>query len=314
MILRTILLAVFVLLNLKTSAQCVVPDGGFDEWSTYDNEIHVYDIPKYWNESVVNVFSRLAYGYGFFNKYTESDANELALLAVRRYSNRNNGYIRFECNNVPLKLKGRYKFSGSNVASETDTLIIAVHFASLPDTLTKIELNQAKLPDLNTRLFKTTIPQVNFTDFEIDFSTISSENDFNYVSIHLMIQAGIYINSSIATAVFDDFEFVYDKNEDEEETITGMEDNYTKSMLIYPNPANDILKVQCSNKSLVTSYSIVDLTGKVLGEEKHISKNFLTIEIEDLPTGQYFLKLTTDNKVNQISRFIKSNYAVDVMP
>jgi len=76
---------------------------------------------------------------------------------------------------------------------------------------------------------------------------------------------------------------------------------------LYPNPVNSILKVKHNLK--VTSsliFEIIDITGrKVLHKEIDNVKNILTLNVNTLPQGSYFLKIKGDN-ISITKRFIIS--------
>ena len=280
------------------NAQTTIPNGGFDNWIIIDNGANVYDYPEDWEESMVNLLSRLSYGYGFFIKYSEPDANGNALLVRRQYANRNNGFIRFECDTVPSKLKGRYKFSGSDNPDETDTLIFAVHFSTLPDTLTLTELNLGDFPDTNTRLFTTTVPVPDFTDFEIDLSSISPTSGFDYVSIHIMINAEVYINSSVTTAVFDDLEFVYKDTTGTTTVASELPDD--NDIRIYPNPASDFINIRSSFD--IERVELYNLKGELLYSEKEAQ----SINMKGVPAGTYILKAISGTHKIYTQKIIKN--------
>lgn len=68
---------------------------------------------------------------------------------------------------------------------------------------------------------------------------------------------------------------------------------------IYPNPTNDKLTIESDYD--LTSYQIVDLRGKVIMSNDFISK---TIDINQLKTGVYFIKIVANNKII-IKKFVK---------
>lgn len=61
-------------------------------------------------------------------------------------------------------------------------------------------------------------------------------------------------------------------------------------MMIYPNPAEDRLFVQSKNSA---TYSVLDLTGKVILEQKEYSMQ-TSFDIQGLSAGVYFLKSVSD--------------------
>lgn len=76
-------------------------------------------------------------------------------------------------------------------------------------------------------------------------------------------------------------------------TVIVLTSNKSKSILMYPNPANTTLTVDCKK-----GYQIYNLQGQLVKETQQAT---LKIEIADLPNGVYFLK--TDKQVGQ---FIKA--------
>lgn len=77
------------------------------------------------------------------------------------------------------------------------------------------------------------------------------------------------------------------------------------SLLLYPNPANNILKFDLGESSSKNfSYTIYDIAGKVIIKEKVISSNAIDISI--LKKGTYFIEFISDDKlINTSSKFIK---------
>jgi len=85
---------------------------------------------------------------------------------------------------------------------------------------------------------------------------------------------------------------------------TFIKDNLTEDNIsVYPNPANNYLKIDIANND-VSGIDIYNITGqKVLSQNK--TGNSGTVNISSLPKGSYLLKIkTTDNKTG-IVKFIK---------
>lgn len=220
---KNIFIIYAMLFGLFANAQCIIPNGGFDNWKIFNKTdgSGQYEYPENWYENFGNPTSgRWGYGIGFFYKYSGTDANGSALLLKRNASNKQNGFVRFECKTKPTKLKGRYKFFGSDNISETDTLTIGIHFSMNTDTLTLAQLYQASFKE-NTSMFKTTDIQNDFTEFEINLSNSLATDEIEYITIQLIISAGNYINGSTATAVIDDLNLIYPTKINITETACG---------------------------------------------------------------------------------------------
>ena len=284
----------FTLFNtINGTSQSIIPNGSFDNWVVTDNGGPSYNYPENWTESYVYLLNRLSYGTGFFDKYSESDANGNALSLRRAYSNKGVGFTRFECDDIPSKLKGRYKFSGSDNVTETDTLVVAINFSHISDTLTLAELHGGKYHK-NTVFFKTTMPQSEFTNFEIDLTSYSSSQEYDYIAIQFMIYAGRYLNKSVATGVIDDLEFEYNSLSVDKNPLL---DN--NNILIYPNPTPDYIKIE--SEANITKVKIFDTNGKLIISQKETKK----IDISALPKGIYILNIYSKNNLIDTKRILK---------
>ena len=79
-------------------------------------------------------------------------------------------------------------------------------------------------------------------------------------------------------------------------TTVNINENISEnSISIYPNPANDFVTVT-SLKFQVSSCFIVDVYGKTIKQFEVLNSEF-RINLEDLPSGIYFLRLSTENGI-----------------
>ena len=84
-------------------------------------------------------------------------------------------------------------------------------------------------------------------------------------------------------------------------TNVGIEDHLLNSISLYPNPANDVVNVQCTmNNVQLESVEVVDVYGKVVrtvvGVNNH-SPMSTRINVSGLANGMYFVRVTTDEGV-----------------
>jgi hypothetical protein len=82
--------------------------------------------------------------------------------------------------------------------------------------------------------------------------------------------------------------------------VTSVEDVYSSSISLYPNPAQNILKVITA--APISSYIIYTTEGKAMYQSALVNNQ---IEISQLPAGIYFIELKIDNLTIQ-KRFIKN--------
>lgn len=95
-------------------------------------------------------------------------------------------------------------------------------------------------------------------------------------------------NAPVITNLFDS-EFVED--------ALSVEDSNFIFFDMFPNPANDLVTIRLSaNNSGNVTVNIIDLQGKLILEQ-HISEgNTMELDITDLQSGLYFVKLNANNK------------------
>ncbi|MCY1719516.1 T9SS type A sorting domain-containing protein [Prolixibacteraceae bacterium Z1-6] len=81
------------------------------------------------------------------------------------------------------------------------------------------------------------------------------------------------------------------------------ENNSTFSFQIFPNPATELLTIRMPSELQKSLVEICDIHGKLINNFT-MTNTERQINISDLPTGMYFIKLRSDN-TNCIKKFIK---------
>ncbi|MCX7727928.1 MAG: T9SS type A sorting domain-containing protein [Bacteroidia bacterium] len=71
------------------------------------------------------------------------------------------------------------------------------------------------------------------------------------------------------------------------------------TMNVYPNPAKNFISVSTGNA--ISTMTILDITGKIIMTEKNTNQ----LDINQLNTGVYFIRVETDNQQIFISKFVK---------
>ncbi|MCQ2285984.1 MAG: T9SS type A sorting domain-containing protein [Bacteroidales bacterium] len=84
---------------------------------------------------------------------------------------------------------------------------------------------------------------------------------------------------------------------------TNIENNAFSTVKIYPNPANDQLTISGSLNGL-QEIQILDMTGKVLFTKRTLDNDRITIDVQSLASGYYFVRLIATTR-QQTLRFIK---------
>ena len=85
-----------------------------------------------------------------------------------------------------------------------------------------------------------------------------------------------------------------------EDCTLGLEENMIKSISFYPNPVNDILNIS-SLDQFIKEVKIINLQGKVI----RLFYNKSTMNLLDLATGMYFIKIESDDN-SVIKKMIKN--------
>ena len=75
--------------------------------------------------------------------------------------------------------------------------------------------------------------------------------------------------------------------------IDEIEENTIDNVSIYPNPANEVIKILNDNNLNITSIEIIDLTGRTVMS----TENCEEINISELSEGQYFVKISGETSI-----------------
>ena len=84
--------------------------------------------------------------------------------------------------------------------------------------------------------------------------------------------------------------------------ITGIEDNYTDNINIYPNPVKDRLYIE--TESEIEEVIVYDIYGRHQVTESPSHQEMISINISNLTSGVYFIKINTAEG-NIVKRFVK---------
>lgn len=76
------------------------------------------------------------------------------------------------------------------------------------------------------------------------------------------------------------------------------ENDAANNIVIYPNPTTDMINVSLQYSMEILSYKLVNLLGQTMTENNNNSiSNQFSIDVANLPKGQYFLMVKTKNNV-----------------
>jgi hypothetical protein len=85
----------------------------------------------------------------------------------------------------------------------------------------------------------------------------------------------------------------------------NVSENNIQELLIYPNPANEQIQVQCASEINSGELVIIDVSGTVLIRQKFENSSQINLDISMLSAGLYFVDLEQNNQRISSSRFVK---------
>ncbi|MES2543396.1 MAG: T9SS type A sorting domain-containing protein [Bacteroidota bacterium] len=89
------------------------------------------------------------------------------------------------------------------------------------------------------------------------------------------------------------------------EALLGTKDFISSKFSVSPNPANNVIKVSNSENINVTAIAVTDLNGRVVKQQSYTDASNIQINVSDLSTGMYLMKITSD-KGTAVKKIIKN--------
>ena len=77
----------------------------------------------------------------------------------------------------------------------------------------------------------------------------------------------------------------------------GLTDNSKELFQIYPNPTNAIVTISLGKTASKVNYQIIDYSGKIVKENSLSESQLFNVNVENLESGLYFIKITVDETV-----------------
>lgn len=132
-----------------------------------------------------------------------------------------------------------------------------------------------------------------------DAISIPNKRSSNWVQVasnDLSLTAGEYV----LKVVTDQGGFNFDKMEFEKSVISGVDDEETNQVIIYPNPCSETLTIRLKN-SLLSKVEVINSLGQIV-ETRNSSEENLEIDLADFSAGVYLVRIT--NKEGVVSKEI----------
>lgn len=277
-----IALAVAFCSALSINAQ--IPNAGFEDWTNTDG----YNMPTGWGNlnpatTMMSVYTCTMGTPGSpGNSYlklvskTVTGMGVMPGIAVSGTINMNTMQPSggFACTSRPTALKGKWQY----MASGNDQGFIAVY-------LTKWNTNTNMRDTIGSAMNMLVDMAMSWANFNIPI-TYNSANTPDSAMIILSASGLTPINGS----------YLYVDNLSFAVPTTGINTlEETGSIKLYPNPATEQFQLDISGlKSPAKSIYITDLSGKVITYLTNASAKVNTVDISNLPIGQYLLTIQTE--------------------
>jgi len=282
----TILLAAIIMFACaaNSNAQTQVPNGGFENWSDTVT-------CQAWD-------GHISYGFGLFNQYfltrttDKHSGNFAAKIETKEDMLLGNipgivtlGKLEFSLlsgfsieggvpiNSKPTKLKGFFKYD--NVQGDTMAIVLFMY---------KWNTATNKRDTIVVKDFATNSTTPTYTPFNININYTPSSATPDTFNILLISSAG-YAPQLGTKLYVDELSFEY-ANASIEEVTTE------KVVEVYPNPANDFVRVDINSQN-IAQVRIVNM----IGQEVYINENVYKtdiINVSVLPEGIYFVEVKAD--------------------
>lgn len=129
------------------------------------------------------------------------------------------------------------------------------------------------------------VPTTSWVEYTYILDTYAGQN------VRIAIQC---VSEDAFSLLIDDFKVTA--------TVLGTQDFFKTNFAVYPNPANDVINISNVNKLEVTDVVITDINGRIM---KQVNSNIESINISDLNSGVYFLKIKTAN-AEGVTKIVKN--------
>lgn len=171
-----------------------------------------------------------------------------------------------------------------------------------PPTINCIGNQEIEITDSES-VYSVTGDEFDLVTIEDNYGVTSIENDFNYEET--LNGAEFPVGTTTVTWTVTDiagntsqcsFDVIVTK-------ATGINSMKTTDILIYPNPVNDKLFINCENNK-IDRLVLVDITGKVLLNKQNISGKEV-INLSGFKSGMYLIQINQEQEIHT-TRIIKN--------
>jgi hypothetical protein len=132
--------------------------------------------------------------------------------------------------------------------------------------------------------------QISIDHLEGDLENVNVYLKDNLLNTLTNLTEGEYTFTSNESNQKDRFVIIFSEEQ------LGINDANLESISLYPNPTNNILNI-VSPLSTITNVAIYDLRGRMISTVKVANQSSYQLDMYDLETAMYFVKVTTDSGI-----------------
>jgi hypothetical protein len=144
-------------------------------------------------------------------------------------------------------------------------------------------------------------------DYKISISTIEGEH-LDGAAVYLID----HLENTVTNLSEGAYAFTSDKGtfhnrftlQFEEELVLGTNDNSLDAVSIFPNPTSGIVNV-VSPLDPITTITVMDLRGRLISTTEYNNQNTIQLDINNLTSSIYFIKLSTAGGNSITKRVVK---------
>ncbi|MBO9200789.1 MULTISPECIES: FG-GAP-like repeat-containing protein [Niastella] len=113
-------------------------------------------------------------------------------------------------------------------------------------------------------------------------------------------------NSAGGQKLYYRLKIMFENGNSEYSNIQLLQSNSTMEIMVFPNPATDVLQLRVNNNYSVMNVQVINITGQVVQQFNNLSAagQVISIPVTQLTSGTYFLSLQSDGK-KQVLQFVK---------
>ncbi|CAC9976510.1 DUF7619 domain-containing protein [Flavobacterium panici] len=159
------------------------------------------------------------------------------------------------------------------------------------------------IPETGSHIFTTKISDANKVEFLFEGINLPFDdaNNDGYVAFKIKTKSTLKLGDefSNSSSIYFDYNSAINTNTatTKIESTLGNEDfSIANSLIFYPNPVNNVLFINKAEDQEISSLSIYNTLGQVVIAYTN-AKNLTSIDVSKLPSGSYFIKVNSNNRV-----------------